>query len=253
MAKIISLANQKGGVGKTTTAVNLAASLGAKGHKVLLVDADPQGNASSGVGINKKSMTTSTYDILTRGVGADSVLTQTDCQNLWVIPSNIQLAGAEFELVSAEDRAMRLKAALAPVKDMFDYILIDCPPSLGLLTLNALAASDGVVVPMQCEYYALEGLTQLMMTIKQVKKLYTPSLEIVGVVVTMYRGRLNLSLQVMNELKKFYGPKLFKTTVPQNIKLSEAPGFGLPALYYDQHSTGCQAYLAVADELVERI
>ena len=253
MAKIIALANQKGGVGKTTSAVNLAASLGALGKKVLLVDSDPQGNASSGVGINKKNMKLSTYDVLINRAGADSVITPTVYENLSIMPANISLAGAEFELVTAEDRAFRLKTGLLPIGDMFDYILIDCPPSLGILTMNALAASDGVIIPMQCEYYALEGLSQLMVTIKQVKRLYNRGLDITGILVTMYNGRLNLSLQVMDELKKYYAGKLFSTTIMRNVRLSEAPGFGMPVLYFDKYSKGCAAYLSVEKELIERI
>ena len=253
MAKIIALANQKGGVGKTTSAVNLAASVGALEKKVLLVDSDPQGNASSGVGINKKNMKLSTYDVLINRAGADSVITPTVYENLSIMPANISLAGAEFELVTAEDRAFRLKTGLSPIGDMFDYILIDCPPSLGILTMNALAASDGVIIPMQCEYYALEGLSQLMVTIKQVKRLYNRGLDITGILVTMYNGRLNLSLQVMDELKKYYAGKLFSTTIMRNVRLSEAPGFGMPVLYFDKYSKGCAAYLSVARELIERI
>ena len=238
MAKIIALANQKGGVGKTTSAVNLAASLGAVGKKVLLVDSDPQGNASSGVGINKKNMKLSTYDVLINRAGADSVITPTVYENLSIMPANISLAGAEFELVTAEDRAFRLKTGLLPI---------------GILTMNALAASDGVIIPMQCEYYALEGLSQLMVTIKQVKRLYNRGLDITGILVTMYNGRLNLSLQVMDELKKYYAGKLFSTTIMRNVRLSEAPGFGMPVLYFDKYSKGCAAYLSVAKELIERI
>lgn len=253
MAKIIALANQKGGVGKTTTAVNLSASIASLGKKVLLVDSDPQGNASSGVGINKKNMKLSTYDVLINRAGADSVVTPTGYENLSVMPANITLAGAEFELVSVDDRVYRLKTGLEPVNDMFDYILIDCPPSLGILTMNALAASDGVIIPMQCEYYSLEGLSQLTLTIRQMKKLYNRNLDITGILVTMYNGRLNLSLQVMDELKKYYAGKLFSTTISRNVRLSEAPGFGMPVLYFDKYSKGCQAYLDVAREILERI
>ncbi len=253
MAKIIALANQKGGVGKTTSAVNIAAALGAKGKRVLLIDSDPQGNSSSGVGINKKNMNLSTYDVLIKRAGADNVIVETGYQNLWIMPANISLAGAEFELVSADGRESRLRHALAPILPRFDYILIDCPPSLGILTMNALVAANGVIIPMQCEYYALEGLTQLLMTIKQIKRLYNHDLEITGILITMYNGRLNLSLQVMDELKKYYAGKLFSTTVARSVRLSEAPGFGMPALYFDKYSKGSQAYLEVADEIMERI
>ena len=223
MAHIISLVNQKGGVGKTTSAVNLAAALGDMGKRVLLVDADPQGNATSGVGINKKSIATSIYDVIIgNSLAADTVI-HTKFKNLSVLPSHISLAGAEIELVDAERREFRLKDALDGIKDGYDYIIIDCPPSLGLLALNALAASTGVIIPMQCEYYALEGLTQLMMTIRLVKKHYNSTLEIVGIMITMYNGRLNLTAQVMDELKKYYADKLFKTAIVRNVKLSEAP------------------------------
>jgi len=252
LGKIIALANQKGGVGKTTSAVNIAAAIGAKGKKVLLCDLDPQGNTSSGVGINKKNMKLSTYDLLINRSNVESCIVETEYKNLSILPANITLAGAEFELVSSENRENRLKNALSYVKDSFDYIFIDCPPSLGILTINALAACDGVIVPMQCEYYALEGLSQLMISIRQVKRLYNPNLEIIGILITMYNGRLNLSLQVMDELKKYYSGKLFATTVLRNVRLSEAPSYGMPILYYDKYSKGAQAYDLVADEVLER-
>lgn len=253
LAKIIALANQKGGVGKTTSAVNIAAAIGVKEKRVLLIDSDPQGNTSSGVGINKKNMRLSTYDVLINRAGAESVIVETGYKNLWIMPANISLAGAEFELVSSEARETRLRNALVPIKNRFDYIFIDCPPSLGILTVNALTAADGVIVPMQCEYYALEGLSQLLITIKQVKKLYNPALDITGILITMYNGRLNLSLQVMDELKKYYAGKLFATTILRNVRLSEAPGFGMPIQYFDRHSKGTEAYNSVADEIMERI
>jgi len=252
LAQVIALANQKGGVGKTTSAVNISAALGAKGKRVLLIDCDPQGNSSSGVGINKKNMRLSTYDVFINRAAAENVITETAYQNLWVMPANMSLAGAEFELVNSDDREGRLRSALAPVKDQFDYIFIDCPPSLGIMTVNALVASDGVIIPMQCEYYSLEGLSQLMVTIRQVKKLYNPPLEITGILITMFNGRLNLSVQVMDELKKYYAGKLFSTTILRNVRLSEAPGFGMPILYFDKNSKGSQAYMAVADEIIER-
>ena len=230
MAAVITLANQKGGVGKTTSAVNIAAAVGALGKRVLLIDADPQGNASSGVGINKKSMRLSTYDVLIGRASAESVIIDTTFKNLWVMPSNIALAGAEFELVTSDNRESRLRDALSSVRDNFDYIFIDCPPSLGILTINALVAADGVIIPMQCEFYAMEGLSQLRVTISQIKKLYNPTIEITGILITMYNGRLNLSLQVMAELKKYYPDKLFSTPVPRMVRLSEAPGFGQPIM-----------------------
>ncbi len=253
MGKIIVFANQKGGVGKTTSAINIAASVGAKGKSVLLVDMDPQGNSSSGVGINKKSMKLSTYDVLINRCTAEACVASTDFKNLSIMPSNISLAGAEFELVSDEKRESRLKSALAPIKENYDYIFVDCPPSLGVLTINSLVAADGVIVPMQCEYYSMEGLSQLIVTMKQVKRLYNPSLEIVGILITMYNGRLNLSLQVMDELKKYYAGKLFSTAVQRNVRLSEAPSYGMPIQYYDKHSKGAIAYNEVADEILDRI
>ncbi|MBQ7822418.1 MAG: ParA family protein [Clostridia bacterium] len=253
MAHIISFVNQKGGVGKTTSAVNIAAALGDLGKRVLLVDTDPQGNATSGVGISKKNITRSMYDVIIERSSAADAVVRTKFKNLSVLPSHISLAGAELELVDAEKRESRLKKALDSIKSDYDYIIIDCPPSLGLLSINALAASTGVIIPMQCEYYALEGLTQLMLTIKLVKKHYNSNLEIVGIMITMYNGRLNLSLQVMDELKKYYADKLFKTAIVRNVKLSEAPSFGEPILYYDKYSKGCTAYKEIADELLERL
>ena len=226
MGKIISIANQKGGVGKTTTTVNLTAWIGAKGKKVLLVDIDPQGNATSGFGINKRSLAKSSYDLLIGTAEAEEVILSTPFQNVDVLPSNIALAGAEIEIVEMDDRAVRLKKALAPVKNRYDFIFIDCPPSLGLITLNALAASDTLMVPIQCEYYALEGLSQLVSTIRQVKRLYNPTLDLEGVLLTMYDGRLNLTMQVVAEVKKFFPQKVYKTTIPRNVRLSEAPAMG---------------------------
>ena len=253
MAHIISLVNQKGGVGKTTSAVNIAAALGDLGKKVLIVDIDPQGNATSGVGISKKNISRSVYDVIIERCFASEAVIKTKFKNLSALPSNISLAGAELELVDAERREFRLKNALDSIKNDHDYIIIDCPPSLGLLSINALAASTGVIIPMQCEYFALEGLTQLMMTIKLVKKHYNSALEIVGIMITMYNGRLNLSMQVMDELKKYYADKLFRTAIVRNVKLTEAPSFGEPILYYDKYSKGCAAYKEIADELLERL
>lgn len=253
MAKIISFANQKGGVGKTTSAVNIAASIGKLGKKVALLDLDPQGNTTSGVGISKKAVRHSTYDMIIGQADPKDVCIKTQYENLWVFPSNISLAGAEFDLFSLDNREFRLKTALEGLKNEFDYIIIDCPPSLGMLTVNALAASDGVVIPMQCEYYALEGLSQLMITIRKIKQLYNNDLEITGILITMYNGRLVLSMQVIDELKKYYADKLFKTTITRNVKLTEAPGFGMPVMYHDKFSRGAKDYLDVAQEFIERI
>lgn len=248
--KILAFANQKGGVGKTTSAVNIAASLGQLGKKTLLCDFDPQGNATSGVGA-EKSEDNSAYDLIL-GANPYECIRQTEFENLDILPADISLAGAELELVEAADRQFRLKHALDMLRAEYDYILIDCPPSLGLLTVNALDAADGVVVPMQCEYYALEGLSQLTLTISQVKRLYNPRLELAGVIITMFDGRLNLSVQVLEEIKKHFPGKLFATPVPRNVRLSEAPSFGMPALYFDRHSKGATAYMAIAEELVRR-
>ena len=253
MGKIISLANQKGGVGKSTSAINIAAGLGQQGKRTLLVDLDPQGNTTSGVGINKKQIKTSSYDILISRADAESAIVKTNFENLNILPSNITLAGAEFELVDADNRENRFKAAMDKVSDSYDYILVDCPPSLGLLTLNALVASDGVVVPMLCEYFSLEGLTQLMITIREVKKRFNPALDLTGIVITMYNGRLNLSAEVLHELKKYYSDKLFKTMIPRSVRISEAPSYGEPIQYYDRRSKAAEAYNDVAKELISRI
>ena len=252
MAYTISLANQKGGVGKTTSAVNCAAAVGALGKRVLLVDLDPQGNATSGVGIQRKKIKLSSYDLMIGRAKASEAVIATAFTNLSVIPAQISLTGAEFELIDIEKRELLLKNALAEIEDQYDYIFIDCPPSLGILSINALAASSGVIIPMQCEFYSLEGLSQLMLTIKQVKKLYNPPLEITGILITMYNGRLNLSMQVLDELKKYYAEKLFKTGVVRNVKLSEAPSYGEPIIYYDKHSKGARAYMDIAQEIIDR-
>lgn len=252
MSKIIAFSNQKGGIGKTTSAVNVAASIAYLGKKVLLCDMDPQGNATSGVGISKKTENT-VYEALIGRVAPNEAIIQTEFKNLWCLPSNITLAGAEFEFVDIENREFRLKAVLDQIADEYDYIFIDCPPSLGILTLNALAAADGVIVPMTCEYYALEGLSQLMISIRQTKKFYNPSLEITGILVTMFDKRLNLTKQVLEQLERYYGDKIFKTKVIRNVRLSEAPSHGLPVVYYDAHSKGAELYLDIAKELLKRI
>lgn len=252
MGKIVAVANQKGGVGKTTTAVNLAACLGAKGKQVLLVDMDPQGNATSGMGIAKKKMEKTSYDMLIGECPAEEAIYKTDCKNVRVIPSGIQLAGAEVELVELKDRISRLKIAIAPLRDRFDFILIDCPPSLGLITTNALNAADSVLIPVQCEYYALEGLSQLMNSVQAVKRRYNDRLELEGVLLTMYDGRLNLTQQVVTEIKKYFPRKVFSTVIPRTVRLSEAPSYGQPILYYDRSNKGAQAYSALTDEILKK-
>ena len=253
MGKIISFANQKGGVGKTTSAVNIAASLGILGYKVLLIDLDPQGNATSGVGIIKKNLKTTVFDMLTTDADANSVTIRTQYDNLSVIPTNTTLARAEFELGNVEDGEYVMKKKLNEVRDQYDYIIIDCPPSLGMLTVNAMTASDGVVIPMQCEFYALEGLSQLMFTISRIKTHYNPELAVTGILITMHNNRLLLSMQVIRELRRHYADKLFETTISRNVKLSEAPSFGAPVYYHEKRSKGATEYMNVAKELAERI
>lgn len=250
MGKIISVANQKGGVGKTTTAVNLSAAIGAVGKHVLLIDLDPQGNTTSGYGISKKGITSS-YEMLIGTAGAEECIVKSSFKNVDVLPANMSLAGAEIELINLEHRESKVKTALAYTKDKYDFIFIDCPPSLGLITLNALAASDTLLVPIQCEYYALEGLSQLMATVRSVKRLYNPTLDIEGVLLTMFDGRLNLTQQVVNEVKRFFPKKVFKTFIPRAVRLSEAPSFGQPILYYDKSSKGAKAYGELAKEIIK--
>lgn len=250
MGKVISVANQKGGVGKTTTTINLSTMLAKKGKKVLLIDADPQGNATSGVGA-EKDVELSTYDILVGDTEMADAVEKTVIKNLLVCPSNINLAGAEVELVSMMSREQRLKEKLEVIKEHFDYILIDCPPSLGLITLNAFTASDSVLIPVQCEYYALEGLGQLLNTINLVKKHLNKNIEIEGALLTMYDARTNLSNQVVKEVKKYFNDKVYKTVIPRNVRLSEAPSYGMPITEYDPRSKGAKMYEKFTKEFLK--
>ncbi|WP_110928046.1 ParA family protein [Bacillus massiliglaciei] len=250
MGKILAIANQKGGVGKTTTSVNLGACLAHLGKKVLLVDIDPQGNSTSGAGIEKADVEQCIYDVLVDDVEAKSVIKETKVPNFFVIPATIQLAGAEIELVPTISREVRLKRALAEIQDHFDYVLIDCPPSLGLLTLNALTASHAVLIPVQCEYYALEGLSQLLNTVRLVQKHLNHDLRIEGVLLTMLDARTNLGNQVMDEVKKYFQDKVYKSIIPRNVRLSEAPSHGEPIIMYDQRSRGAELYLELAKEVI---
>ena len=241
MGKIVSVANQKGGVGKTTTTVNLSTILAKKGKKVLLIDTDPQGNATSGLGVDKEA-DLSTYDLLITDTPAEEIIQETAIKNLKICPSNINLAGAEVQLVSMMSREQRLREKLETIRDNFDYILIDCPPSLGLITLNAFTASDSVLIPVQCEYYALEGLGQLLNTVELVRKHLNKSLYIEGALLTMYDMRTNLSNQVVKEVKRYFENKVYKTVIPRNVKVSEAPSYGMPISIYDHHSKGAKSY-----------
>lgn len=250
VGKIIAIANQKGGVGKTTTSVNLGACLAYIGKKVLLVDIDPQGNATSGAGLDKADVDQCIYDVLVDDEEAKNVIKPTAVENLYVIPATIQLAGAEIELVPTISREVRLKRALEEIKNDYDFIIIDCPPSLGLLTLNALTASDSVMIPVQCEYYALEGLSQLLNTVRLVQKHLNQELRIEGVLLTMLDARTNLGIQVIEEVKKYFQDKVYKTVIPRNIRLSEAPSHGEPIIIYDPKSRGAEVYLDLAKEVV---
>ena len=251
MARIMTIANQKGGVAKTTTAVNIGACLASLGKKVLLIDIDPQGNASSGLGINRTEIDHCIYDVLINNIPVSSVTVKTDIEGLEIVPATIQLAGAEIELVSSISRELKLKKALHLVKENYDYVLIDCPPSLGLLTLNALTAADSLIIPIQCEYYALEGLGQLLNTIQLVQKHLNPDLELEGVVLTMFDARTNLSIQVVDEVKNYFKGKVFGTIVPRNVRLSEAPSHGKPIITYDPKSRGAEVYFDLAKEVID--
>lgn len=253
MGKIISFANQKGGVGKTTSAVNVAASLGILGFKTLLIDLDPQGSATSGVGIHKRGLKKTTIDLLTSDSDPKECILETEYKNLSVVPCTVTLASTEFKLYDLDNSEFRMREALNKIRNDYDYIIIDCPPSLGMLTVNAMTACDGVVIPMQCEYYSLEGLSQLMLTLKRIKEHYNSKLTIVGILVTMYNGRLTLSAQVISQLKEHYPDQLFMNTISRSVKLSEAPSFGAPVYYHAKSSKGSKEYLGVAKELSMRI
>lgn len=252
MGKVIAIANQKGGVGKTTTAVNLSACLGKRGKKVLLIDIDPQGNTTSGLGVDPKGVEQSIYDCIINDVPMSEVIIKTEFDNLWICPSNIHLAGAELELVMRENREYVLKNSIKEIKDNFDFIFIDCPPSLGLITLNSFTATDTVLVPIQCEYYALEGLGQLTNTIKMIKQKLNPEISLEGVLLTMFDARTNLSIQVVDEVKKFFKSQVFATIIPRNVRLSEAPSFGQPVIEYDKNSRGAEVYTELAEEIIKR-
>ncbi|NUM53551.1 MAG: ParA family protein [Candidatus Hydrogenedentes bacterium] len=252
MGRIIAIANQKGGVGKTTTAVNLSTALALEGQKVLLIDLDPQGNATSGLGVNKNQLAHTLYDVLTDAVSMSAVAQQTAIERLHLVPSNRQLVGAEIEFVSIDAREYRLKRALGHLADAYDFVIIDCPPSLSLLTVNGLVAASGVLVTLQCEYYALEGLSELLQTIKLVRDNLNAALRVEGVLLTMHT-HTNLSRQVVDDVREHLGPKVFQTVIPRNVTLSEAPSFGKPAMLYDARSAGAQAYEALAKEVLARV
>ena len=257
MGKVVSFSNQKGGVGKTTSCVNIAAQVAKKDKKILLIDMDPQGNATSGLGVPKSKVKKTVYDVIIGKCAVNDAIIKTNFKNLWVIPSNMNLAGAELELhelEEANDESLNyVKIAIEELKDKFDYIFIDCPPSLGMLTVKALSVSDGVVIPMQCEFYSLEGMSQLFNTIKKIRQLFNPDLRLVGILLTMYNGRLTLTNQVVSELKKYYAEALFKVPISRTVRISEAPGYGEPICYHDPYGKGSLEYAAVAKELTQRI
>ena len=252
MAKVIAVANQKGGVGKTTTSVNLAAVLGELGKKTLLVDMDAQGNASTGLGIEKRKLENSIYNVIVGETSMEKAIIKGKFENLDICPSGLDLAGAEIELITVDEREFTLKNCLNTVSGGYDYIIIDCPPSLGLITINCLTAADSVLIPLQCEYYALEGVSQLISTIKKIKKSLNPGIEIEGVLLTMLDARTNLGLQVVEEVKRFFPGKVYATIIPRNVRLSEAPSFGLPITKYDAHSRGAESYTMLGKEVIEK-
>ena len=253
MAKVVSFSNQKGGVGKTTSCVNISAQIANKGKKVLMIDMDPQGNATSGLGIQKSKVKHTIYDVIIGKCDISDAIIKTRFKNLSVVPANIELAGAEIELQELDENLNFTEIALDSIKEDYDYIFIDCPPSLGMLTVKALSVSDGVVIPMQCEFYSLEGMSQLLNTVKRIKTLYNPTLQVVGILLTMYNGRLTLTGQVVAELKKYYADKLFKVPISRTVRISEAPGYGEPICYHDPSGQGSLEYAAVAKELMLRI
>ena len=252
MVKIISVTNQKGGVGKTTTAVNLASALGTMNKKVLLVDIDPQGNATSGLGIEKQENKQSSYDVMVGEATANEIAIKTEFKNVSIVPSDIRMAGADLEISEMENREAILKKGLAAAREEYDYVLIDCPPSLNLITINALNAADSVLVPIQCEYYALEGLAQLTNTVSRIKRTYNSHLEIEGVLFTMYDGRLNLTQEVAQQVKKYFPKQVFKAVIPRTVRLSEAPSYGQPINYFDKKSKGAEAYDKLAKEIIKK-
>ena len=251
--KVIAFANNKGGSGKTTTVSNVGAALALMGKRVLMIDMDPQGNATSGLGIQKSKIKKTIYDVIIGKCDVKDAIIKSNFKNLWVIPANIDLAGAEIELHDLDEAENFTKLALESVKESYDYIFIDCPPSLGMLTVKALTASDGVVIPMQCEFYSLEGMSQLLNTVKRIRQLYNPTLQVVGILLTMYNGRLTLTAQVVAELKKYYADKLFRVPISRTVRLSEAPGYGEPICYHDPYGKGALEYAAVSKELMMRI